>query len=301
MLEMDEGEGEVPDQLAADVEFQDCLDLIPLDDDGMVEPASHKERIFLDCDIADAWWVTDTITGESHKLDHGPWELNVHPDSHRAVLVCGAVNAKDESVVVDDLMKKAVYCSGTSDYIIVEKDRDGHSKESLLSTLKVRMKDGTLGIRIGVTVAFAQVVIFMFRLVRTAGCRFYFSTNSLYTVLGLDQYKGKASKWIYNTREAFEKALTPFFGFGTIVYSTECTVPRIELLPFADKCLPRLARTRWYQQTPSGLVLVGSKLLGALVLVSTGFCWYGSVFDRCAQEAGVGIRGTNSGCECEFV
>jgi hypothetical protein len=220
----------------------------PPDDSGMVvqpeeaspmhvegEPVSHRGRIFVDRAVNGIHFVTDVVTLESKSLPAGmSWEVIIHPDTERAVLL----SSGDDVIVVDEYMATNVYTKpGTSDIVMVETKKDGEVVQKRLDSLKTKLREGVLSIKVGISIAFFDMSVYMFLRQRGCGNRLYFNIVTVYKALGLTQYKGQPTKWFYAQHKAWLRRLDPFLGLGSIVLSTACNTD--DTMPFTERCLPR--------------------------------------------------------------
>lgn len=210
-----------------------------LDADDEAEHAPFEGRVFVDLSIDGRWWVTDTTTQESKQLPgQGPWGVVIHPETGRAVLY-----SEDETIeafAVDSFMTKHLFVHpGSDELVLASIGVDGQPNHQFLSSLRIRVREGLLKLKVGTVAAEVALNLFCFRLQRGAGSRYYFSAMSLYETLDLDQYKKQATKWFYNQHKSWSRRLRVFFGSGDIVHSTAHENDEVQ---FHDKCLHRLVR-----------------------------------------------------------
>jgi hypothetical protein len=202
--------------------------------DGIGAMFSHEGRVFCDMREDGTWVVTDTLTHEQHVLcGLGPWEVEFHAVSGRGVLF-------DDSeaqlpIVLDTLMDKSVYTHVTTGELYMVELRDNVQKATPMRIVRTRFKEGSLDVRVGSTSATLSLPNCQFLRRNAGGCRLFFGLIDVYKILGLSQFKGVASKWIYETHTAWEDRLVEHFGGGHFVRATSSNELSIS---FELRCLP---------------------------------------------------------------
>jgi hypothetical protein len=205
-------------------------------EDDLCDVLSHDGRIFADQSLDGAWWLIDTLTLEVRRLpDSASWDLIVHPDTGRAV----AVSASEDVIIVDEFMMKNMYKQPISgELVLCETKADGTFSQKVFSGMSLKMREATLSLKAGNSIAFFDMSVYVFLRERAAGSRLFFNIMALYRVLCLSQYKGQATKWFYQQQKSWLKRLVLVLGAGHIVASNACS-GLDDSVPFAQRCLPR--------------------------------------------------------------
>ena len=196
-------------------------------------PVNESDHVYLDQDQSRNWWITNTVTLEKYALDNNShWSMTCNPETGR-----GIVWSSDESGTilemspVDSLLKKELFTrSDTGEILIVD---DHMSLQVPLEQINTRFREGVLEVKVGATAGTLKLTSYVFEKPRSTGTRFFVDLRSMFNALQLSQYRGIPSKWVYASKERWQRLCGPL-GTSALVMGQDCA----DKLDFQLKCLP---------------------------------------------------------------
>ena len=140
---------------------------------------------------------------------------------------------------LNDVWKVVMYKDATSGKVYVHQKASGKTLE--LSTFRSRHQVMSCEVNCTSSAASASVDCYKMLHPRAPNQRIFWSMHSLYQLLGLTGYQGKASRWSHFQLEKMQKRMAPMhhvpqmiFGWYVAVISED----KRGSLPYEDRCLP---------------------------------------------------------------
>ena len=207
-----------------------------------LEEVPHSGRLFLDQGPDGKQVLTDVITHEAHELGE-EYELIMDPGSGFGVLASLRGSQESGDVVqVDKIMKKRLFKSSTGELFLVTSQSTTLEKTSMDFVMS-QFRQAEAKFSFDSCNASGGLILYVFKKERASLQRCFWDLFKLYKMLKMTQYRGQASKWVWNLREKWATLLSDSFGRGQIIMSCHGNQSNkvIKELEPAYRCLPNPA------------------------------------------------------------
>ena len=170
---------------------------------------SHKNRVFLDRVGENSWLLTDVLTYEVVKLEHGEWGMEIDDETGRACVFREDEDNDNAFKLVQEIFAKDVFEDAKGRLYISAGASDATPQS--LEALRCVHKRAEVTLKLGVTSATATMRVVVFRRARHAGQLVFWYLFDLCKLLNIRGFSTQASKWVWDSMSTWKKALAASF------------------------------------------------------------------------------------------
>lgn len=177
------------------------------------EALPHEGVVFLDCS-GSSQFLSNVVAQERVQMQSGAWHLIFNDQGFGAL-----VNDEEpgRAIDVDEVLKHHLFQEpATKQLYVATQNGRLMSWDSVLC----KHREIDISLKLGGVGGVGSITSWVMSRNRMGQQRLYWSLGAWYNLLGLKTYKGCSSKWVWNSHNAWEKAINKDMGIdGCIIFS----------------------------------------------------------------------------------